>query len=39
LKVGSAASAFTPGTSSWNASNVGTAAVSVLTLPPKPQIA
>jgi hypothetical protein len=38
LKVGSAASAFTPGTSSWNASNVGTAAVSVLTLPPKPQV-
>lgn len=40
LKVGSAASAFTPGTSSWNASNVGTGTpVSVTTLPPRPQVA
>jgi len=39
LKVGSAASAFTPGTSSWNAANVGTAAVSVSTLPSRPQVA
>ena len=40
LKVGSAASAFTPGTSSWNASNVGTnTGISVTTLPPRPQVA
>ena len=39
LKVGSAASAFTPGTSNWNASNVGTAGVSVIGLPDRPQIA
>jgi len=40
LKVGSAASAFTPGSSSWNAANVGTnTGISVTTLPPRPQVA
>jgi len=40
LKVGSAVTnPFTPGTTAWNTSNVGTAAVSVTALPPRPQVA